>query len=182
MLAWRQRNEVVEAMNIERNKLIAVVLLVLFLAACASSPEVEQQRAQLDAKIEQILAQEIDEDTYGKTRRCLSDNQYQDFKALDERHILFEGRGDKQWISTLPTRCADLRHGDILRVRSYSSISRICDKDMFAVDEWFDWPWYRRWPWRWGSDWSIGMTCRMGAFQPVTGEQVQAIRDIIKSD
>jgi hypothetical protein len=75
-------------------------------------------------------------------------------------------------------RCLDLRHGDILRIRSFS-FSRICDTDRFAVDDWFEWPWYSRWPWQWGA-WSTGMTCTLGQFYPVSEGQVEEIEAVIR--
>ena len=49
-------------------------------------------------------------------RRCLGDMDYRHFRALDEKHILFEGRRDRLWVNTLRTRCSDLRFGDVLVV------------------------------------------------------------------
>ena len=75
-------------------------------------------------------------------------------------------------------RCFDLRHGSVLRVRRFS-YSRICDADHFAVDDWFEWPWYTRWPWHWGA-WSTGMTCTLGKFYPVTEGQVAEIEALLR--
>ena len=168
-------------MNIQLGKTATILCTALMLSACATSPEAVQQREQVDAQINKILSEPLEEEQPGKPKRCLADHEYRNFKALDERHILFEGRGDKQWINTLRSRCPDLRHGEVLRVRSFSAIGRICEYDSFAVDDWFDWPWYRRWPWRWGETLSAGMTCTMGKFQPVTEQQVWAIKDVTKT-
>ena len=105
--------------------------------------------------------------------------EFRSFHALNDRRILFKGRGDRYWMNTLPHRCADLRHGDILVLRRYGG-TRMCARDQFSVADWFDWPWYRRWPWRWGSSWHTGMTCILGEFQPVTEEQVEEIKAVLK--
>ena len=152
----------------------------LLLVGCATSPEVEQQRLQQQASIAEILSQPLDPAEYGEVKRCLSDMDFRRFEALDDRHILFEGRRDRLWVNTLRGSCPDLRFGDVLIVRQFSS-TRMCDMDSFEVAEWFEWPWYRRWPWRWGLDWGVGMRCTLGKFQPVTREQVDEIKAVIRS-
>lgn len=153
---------------------------VLLGAGCAVSPEAEARRLAIEADIADILSMRPDPAEYGDTTRCLSDNQYRSFRALDDRHILFEGRRDRMWINTLRARCPDLRHGDILIVRQFSG-RRMCDTDLFEVADWFDWPWYRRWPWRWGGGWGVGVSCTLGEFQPVTKAQVDAIEGVLKA-
>jgi hypothetical protein len=106
--------------------------------------------------------------------------EYRNFRALDDRRLLFEGRHDKLWLNTLRMRCPDLRHHNVLVVRSFSA-GRMCDMDSFQARDWFDWPWYRRWPWRWWSDWGMGSHCLLGKFQPVTGLQVAEIEAVLKS-
>jgi hypothetical protein len=160
-----------------RRSAICVAAALLIIAGCASSPDDESRRLAMEADIQDILELSLAED--GKPLRCLSDLQYGGFRALGEKHLLFTGRGDKRWVNTLRTRCYDLRHGSVLRVRSHS-FSRLCDADRFAVDEWFEWPWYSRWPWHWGS-WSTGMTCSLGKFYPVTESQVAEIEAVLRS-
>ncbi len=160
-----------------RRSAICVAAALLIIAGCASSPDDESRRLAMEADIQDILELSLGED--GKPLPCLSDLQYGGFRALGEKHLLFTGRGDKRWVNTLRTRCYDLRHGSVLRVRSHS-FSRLCDADRFAVDDWFEWPWYSRWPWHWGS-WSTGMTCSLGKFYPVTESQVAEIEAVLRS-
>jgi hypothetical protein len=162
-------------MNVRRSAVcVAAVLLVS--GGCASSPDDESQRRAIEADIQDILSLSLGED--GKPLRCLSDVQYRGFRALDEKHMLFTGKGDRRWINVLRQRCSDLRHGSVLRVRSHS-MSHICNTDRFAVDDMFEWPWYSRWPWQWGA-WSTGMTCTLGPFYPVTDAQVAEIEAVIR--
>lgn len=148
-------------------------LVAFFVAACAVSPEVEERRQAIEADIDEILSLPLDPAEYGDVKRCLSDMEYRNFRPIDERHVLFEGRRDKLWMNKLRGRCSDLRFGNVLVVRQFSG-SRMCDGDQFRVTDWFDWPWYRRWPWYWGS-WGTGPTCTLGKFQPVTEDQVAEI-------
>ena len=166
-------------MDATRNAVTLTAAVVVLLAGCATSPETEAQRDFREARIEEILSQPLDPAVYGETKRCLRDTEFRTFRALDDRHILFDGRRGRYWINTLRSRCVDLRHGDILIVRPFSS-TRMCEMDRFQVADWFDWPWYRRWPWRWGTSWHTGMTCLLGEFQPVTEEQVVEIRAVLK--
>ncbi len=160
---------------------MAILVVTLLCAGCAVNPEVEARRLATEAEIDAILSEPLDEETYGKVQRCLSDHEYRNFRVLDDKRMIFEGRRGKLWINTLRSRCPDLRHGTVLRVRSYSPMGRICALDTFAVDDWFTWPWYRRWPWHWGTAWSSGATCMLGNFQPVTEAQVDAIKELIRS-
>jgi len=153
---------------------------VLLCTSCAVSPEAEDRRLAAEANIADILSVKLDPTEYGETKRCLSSMDYRSFRALDDRRLLFEGRRDSLWINTLRSRCPDLRYGDILVVRSFSG-TRMCALDSFEVADWFDWPWYRRWPWRWGGGWGVGMRCTLGEFQPVTEAQVKAIEEVLES-
>lgn len=153
--------------------LLAGATVLLLLPACATSPDAEARRAAMEADIDEILSYEHDPAEYGETKNCLADHEYDNFRPLGDRHILFEGRRDKLWINTLRGRCTDLRHGDVLVVKPTMG-SRMCDMDRFKVAEWFDYPWYRRWPWSWGG-WGSGAPCSLGKFQPVTEAQVAEI-------
>ena len=167
-------------MKAVRSAISLACTAILLCASCAVSPEAEERRLAIEADIADILSMQLDPAEYGATRRCLSDADYLRFRALDDRHILFESRRDRLWINTLRSRCPDLRHGDVLIVRSFSRL-RMCDMDSFEVADWFDWPWYRRWPWHWRTGWGVGMHCMLGEFQPVTRAQVDAIEAVLES-
>lgn len=163
-----------------KHAVYALFSAALLFMGCATSPVVEERRQAMEADIDAILSEPIDAAQYGEAKRCLADREYTDFRALDERRILFHGRGDKLWLNTLRLRCPDLRFGDTLQVRSFSW-ARICEMDSFQVVDWFDWPWYRRWPWHWRADWGMGMQCTLGKFQPITESQLGEIEAVLKS-
>lgn len=167
-----------------RTPYVAALLFAAFhCAACTTSPEVQARRQFVEAEIQSILSQPLEPGERGSAQRCLSATQYRDFRALDDKYLLFEGRRGKYWINTLRSRCPDLRHATVLRVRtdSFAAIGRICEMDAFVADDWFSWPWYRRWPWSWGRGWGSGMQCWLGKFQPVSESQVEAIEAVIRS-
>lgn len=167
-------------MNNQKLYVYAILALTLVCASCATSPAVQESNRTTEEEIEFILSQPLDVAEYGETKRCLAGSQYQDFRVLGDQRILFEGRRGKLWLNTLRMRCPDLRFATVLRVKSIYSYGRICDMDSFQPGDWFDWPWYRRWPWHWGNRWGAGMTCSLGKFQPVTETQVEAIEAALK--
>jgi len=158
---------------------IAILLtgaaVLLLLPGCATSPEAKARRAAAEADIDEIMRYELDPDEYGEVKKCLADHEYDNFRPLGDRHILFEGRRGKLWINTLRGRCNDLRHGDILVVRLTMG-SRMCDMDHFEVSEWFDYQPGRR-PLNWGT----GGSCLLGKFHPVTEAQVAEIEAVLES-
>jgi hypothetical protein len=137
---------------------------------CASSAPVEPSQRERD--IQAILSETLDDEAYGEERRCLSSSDYRDFTALDDQRIIFEGRRGRYWLSTLPMRCPDLRHAMVLRTKSFSR-SRICALDTFYPADWFDRPWYRRWPW--GSRTSA-VHCTLGEFQAISEQQAASLK------
>ena len=167
-------------MAVIKHAIYTLLAVSLLFAGCATSPEVESRRQAIEADIELILSEPLDPALHGATKRCLSDTEYRNFRTLDDRRLLFEGRRDKLWLNTLRTRCPDLRNHSILVVKSTFG-RRICDMDTFQASDWFDWPWYRRWPWNWWSDWGMGSHCSLGKFQPVTEYQVAEIEAALKS-
>lgn len=154
---------------------VAGATAFLLLPGCATSPEAEARRAAAEADIDEIMSYELDPDEYGEVKRCLSGHDFDNFRALGDRHILFEGRRGKLWINTLRGRCSDLRHSDVLVVRQYTG-SRMCDMDRFSAGDWFDYGARRR-----PSDWGTGAACVLGRFHPVTEAQVAEIESVLES-
>lgn len=156
------------------------LIFLLACAGCATSPDAQQRTQATEEAIDAILSQPLDVAEYGESKRCLAGNEYRNFRVLDDQRILFEGRGGRLWLNTLRTRCPDLRFATALRVKSMYSYGRICDMDSFQPTDWFDWPWYRRWPWDWSGRRNTGMNCSLGKFQPVSEAQVEAIEAALK--
>ncbi|MDH4108193.1 MAG: DUF6491 family protein [Gammaproteobacteria bacterium] len=147
--------------------------------SCATSPEVEARYRASEDRIAAIFGQAAETPELGPAERCLGELEIRNFRPLDDRYILFEGQRGKQWINQLHMRCFDLEYAQALRVRSFSMM-RMCEFDSFMPGDWFDWPWYRRWPWHWGG-WPTGSTCTLGKFHPVSEEHVLAIEAAIRS-
>lgn len=141
-------------------------VLVLALWGCASapdepappagSPEVSQET------LDDILNTPLSAAEYQAAERCLSSHDFRSVEVLDDRHVLFEGRGGRVWLNRLKNRCIGLRRDDTLRFSRHSG--RLCALDSFeAVDEFAS---------RWSRTSGI---CSLGEFHPVTREQVEAL-------
>lgn len=155
----------------------AGVLLASWLAlqaGCASAPA-EQAQAQTKAeRVEAILTEAAAADDYVAAERCLQSRRYRRIEILDDRHIVFEGRRDEHWLNVLPARCPGLRRGSSVVIERVSG--SLCNLDSIAPYDWLGSPWYRRWPWPWGS----GPKCALGEFQPVSALQLEAIKAALR--
>jgi len=143
-----------------------VVASMLAIVGCATSPEDERRRLDMEADIDEILGYELDEAEYGKARDCLAVHEYRNFRPLGDRHILFEGRKDKQWVNVLRGRCLGLEDDSRFIMRPNMS-GRTCNKDRFEIMDRFD-------P---ISSGAMGPTCALGEFRPVSKGQVAEIED-----
>lgn len=144
----------------------AFIAALLSFSGCASSAESEHRRQEVEADIDDILTYKVDPTEVGEPKRCLSKTEYRDYRALGDRHVLFEGRRDKQWINVLRSRCSDLRRGGIFVMKSASG-GRVCNADIFQVVDRVATMSMR--------DLETGPTCMLGEFKPVTRAQVEEI-------
>jgi hypothetical protein len=143
---------------------ITIIAALLALAGCAASPADEQRRQDMEADIDEIMSYELDETEFGEASNCLSSNQYRSFRPLGDRHLVFEGRKNKQWVNVLRGRCPGLRADSIFIMKPTMS-GRSCEMDQFeAVDRTGDYLSGGR-----------GATCVLGVFKPVAKAQLQEI-------
>lgn len=138
------------------------VAALLVLAGCAPSPLEESKRKAMEADIDDILSQELDPAEVGEPRTCLSENEYRSFRALGNRHLLFQGRQGKQWVNFLRGRCPNLRDNSVFIIEPHLA-GRLCDADRFNVVDRLD------------PVGGTGSTCILGEFRPVTEAQVKEI-------
>ena len=153
-------------MNTRRSTICTIAASLLAFGGCATSPEEEQRRLDMEADIDEIVGYELDKSEYGEPKHCLSSNEYRSFRALGKRHLLFEGRQGKQWINVLRGSCSGLNKNSKFIMRP-SSAGRACDKDLFEVFDNID-----------PMSGSIrGPTCSLGMFIPAAKFQVDEIED-----
>jgi len=148
-----------------RKLAISTVVAVLVLASCATSPEEDSRRQNMEADIDEILTYELDKSEFGEPKNCLSTTEYRSFRALGNRHLLFEGRRDKLWVNVLRGRCPGLRDNSAFIMKPTTG-GRTCDRDRFEVIE------------RTGAPLSGGIagpSCMLGEFKPVAKAQLEEI-------
>jgi hypothetical protein len=144
----------------------AIVATLLALAGCATSPEDEQRRKDMEADVDEILSYELDPLEYGEPGKCLFDSEYRSYGALGDRHLLFRGRQEKLWVNVLRGRCPNLNEHSVFIMKP-NMASRLCDGDRFEATD------------RLGSLSSIGALpqCVLGEFRPVTEAQVKEVEN-----
>ncbi len=155
-------------MNTRKFDRWVLIAAILLLAGCATvSPLAESQKQAVEADIDEILTYKVDPTEVGEPKRCLSKTAYRSYRALGERHLLFEGRNDKQWINVLGSRCSELNRGGIFVVQPTLG-GKLCDLGRFQVIDRVG-----TISWR---DLETGPTCVLGEFKPVTKAQVEEIQ------
>lgn len=143
-----------------------IIACLLVLTGCATSPEEEFRRQEMEADIDEILGYELDPLEYGEPRDCLSDSTYRSYRALGNRHLLFQGRQGQQWVNVLRGRCSGLDQNSTFIIKPSMS-GRLCALDRFNVVD----------PIGSLSRASTAPTCILGVFKPVTEAQVKEIQD-----
>ena len=154
--------------------MLALGLAAALVAGCASTPPDPEAEARREQAVADILSHPLDAEEYGAPRRCVSNLVDRDFEALGEHYLVFDGPGGKMWLNELRGRCPGLDHANSLVFRSRSF--QLCELDQFRVSDLFVWERYRRPPWLWVN----GIPCTLGKFQPVTKEQVSALRETLE--
>ena len=153
-------------MSNKRTASIAFVAALLTIGGCATSPEAEMRQQNMEADIDEILSYELDETEYGDPENCLSDQKYRSFRALGDRHLLFEGRRDKQWVNILRGRCPGLSRNSVFIMKP-SMAGRACDMDRFEIADRSDAILSQ----------GTGSSCVLGEFIPVAKAQIQEIEN-----
>ena len=152
-------------MGTSRYTACAAFAVLLAVGGCATSPEDDSRRQNMEADIDEILAYELDKTEFGDPKNCLSTNEYRSFRALGNRHLLFEGRRGKQWVNVLRGRCPGLRDDSTFIMKPFTG-GRTCDKDRFEVIDRTDISL---------SQGIVGPTCVLGEFKPVAKAQLEEI-------
>ena len=106
----------------------------------------------------------LPESEYVESQRCLRVHAYQSVEVLDEQRLIFKGRAGKVWLNQLKARCQGLRRRMTLEFTRRGS--RLCElDDVRGVDQ--D---YR----------PMSARCALGAFEPITEQQLDLLEDVLK--
>ena len=164
MLMFRHSRQVRHVTSTRRIAACRIIAALAVLGGCAASPEEELKRKEMEADVDDILSQYVDPAEYGEPMNCLRDNQVRRYRALGNRHLLFEGRQGQLWVNFLRGRCPSLDQYSVFIMRP-NVAGRLCDMDHFAVVD------------RIGSPTIAAPTCSLGEFKPVTEAQVKEIEE-----
>ena len=142
-----------------------IIASALAVSACATSPDAERKRQEMEADIDDILSYELDPAEYGEPRTCLNETDTRGYEALGDRHILFRGRQGRLWVNALRARCLGLGKDGIFVIEPTAG-RRYCAMDRFSVVD------------RASALGAVAApNCTLGEFKPVTEAQVEEIRN-----
>jgi hypothetical protein len=145
-----------------------------FLAALATSMPLVLHGAEAAAptgveSAEQIIATPATDESYLDTYRCLRADKIARTRVLSNRHVVFEMRRAERWLVQLPVACPGLTPGT--RVALQRGGSGLCDTDFVRPIQETGLGTGR-----------LGPPCRLARFEPVTREQVEALRQALRGD
>jgi uncharacterized protein DUF6491 len=117
--------------------------------------------------VDEILSNNGDAGDYAKTQRCLRSDAIEHTRILNDRYIVFETSRTERWLVKLDQPCPGLAPHATLEF----------DARPTGICEWND----LRVITSYGPGFPTrGPPCRLPAFQPVTQEQVDALREALK--
>lgn len=134
-----------------------------------AAPAVVTTAEETDAipSAEEILANPLTDEAYVDDVRCLAAGRYRQVDILNDRVLVFRGRGGRAWINLLPRPCRGLRRDMVLAIETRGA--RICSRDQF-----------RGMP-RIGPEAATGF-CSLGTFRPVEADNLDAIRGALRAN
>ncbi len=115
--------------------------------------------------IETILSKPMAPGEYTPMDRCLTKQQFDIVRVLDEQTMVFIGRGDQIWLNRLTRRCVGLNDRDVLFLDARDR--HACYQDQFATVDKFDLSTQKS-------------TCILGMFQEISAEQLVAVKAALR--
>jgi hypothetical protein len=147
------------------NTVFCCIYAVAFSLACASASADPSDFAHpsLDAQIDYILDNPLQESEYVKSNRCIGMQTYRSVEVLDARHLLFLGKRGAVWLNRLRSNCVGLEDDSMMIFEAHDQ--SLCDMDGF-----------RSTPRNAGSI-GFGSHCMLGHFEPISESQADVLRD-----
>ncbi len=153
-------------MDTRRFTICSIAAAVLAGGGCAASPQDEHKRKEMEADIDDILSYELDPLEYGEPKPCLASREYDSYRALGKRHLLFKDRKGNLWVNVLRGRCQGLNDNSVFVMKPTRG-THLCDMDRFDVVNRSDVL----------TQAAAAPTCALGTFKPVTAAQVEEIEN-----
>jgi len=139
-------------------------------AGHASPKKRRASRKELDARLDELLAETLPADEYRETRSCLARTAYRKIEVLNEEYVLFS-KGEEHWINKLRRRCPSLRFND-LPVFVQKGTTRLCESDPFYPTNSMD----LNMTLSGGRAMGYQGICYLGDFEQISAEQAALIR------
>lgn len=156
-----------------RTLLVATTVWTCLVCGSVSAAEPEDTapsadaRPSLEERVQEILSAPAEDDAARAAVRCIRSSDYNRVEVLNDQMLLFQGRGDARWLNQLRIRCLGLRKRDVLEFEMRSM--RICEMGSFrSIDP---------------SGYGVSSaSCSLGAFEPVSPDQVQMLKDSLRAE
>lgn len=95
--------------------------------------------------------------------RCVTLTQIRSVDIIDKRRILFRMTGDVNYLNELPYECPGLYRDKAIMYRT--SLNQLCNVDIITVLD------------NVGGEFRPGASCGLGAFRPVTEDEIKSLRE-----
>lgn len=97
---------------------------------------------------------------------CVKLDRIQDVDVIDNKTIVFQTGNNTYYINRLPYACNGLRLNDGFLYRT--SLNEICNVDVITVLD------------KVGPGYTGGPSCGLGRFEPITKDEIKALKDSLK--
>lgn len=101
-----------------------------------------------------------------KSIPCLKLDRIRDVDVIDNKTIVFQTGNNDYYLNRLPYNCNGLRLNDGFLYRT--SLNEICNVDVITVLD------------KIGPGYTGGPSCGLGRFEPITKEEIKALKDSLK--
>ena len=128
------------------------------------SPEAadaDEAELPLEERVEKILTETTDDDSYGTTRNCINTRNLR-LTVIDEQRIAFRNRR-RVWLNELKVPCTGLTRSSILQFDS--STGGLCVQDRIQVVD--------------PGNFIAGF-CLLGEFSEISTQQLEALKALLK--
>lgn len=124
--------------------------------------EKEAQKVAKAERIEKILSEPSEPDSYTEERDCMPSSRYRNIEIIDDQRIAFYGPGKQIWLNQLRNRCPGLRPDKPLRFESRTG--RLCNMSRFDVIDFS----------------GLSFPCSLGRFSRVSEQQLEALKMVLQ--
>jgi len=156
---------------------LILIFALFLLAACASKtppdaapqttdPATSAQQDLANANVDALLTPRSRNNDYMATESCLKTSDYDRVEVLNGEYLVFHDLGGTTWLNKIKKRCSGLRPKMMLHLGV--SKRQICVGGMFEGVQNFA-----------GTIETMTASCYLGVFEPISKDQLQAIKTFL---